>query len=362
MRLRLSIVAGVVLLSACTATTPQINPSGSASTPSASPTRTRVKAVRAVTAAVVYDDTILIYDPATDRHAELATGVGVRGLRWLDRDTLAVVQEGNGVSIVKTIDTSTREVAELDRIDGSLLAFDIADDGSMLAGLVVRGGDPTFEIRYLSGDRAVLRSTTIPQVARGGSVDDQIAVSFSPGGSHVLVVDTAAKASPDRELSPLQIRRLDGSLVYDLSSNRGPTMARWLPDDSLVFRSSDGVRRWQPGQSSSSSVASLSAFYGPWPSPNGRSIAFDTGARNTRVQVRRLDRATGSVTNIGPPGRFRPVYAAGDAIWMQVAQRCTPGCTSPIVGGPEVYAFNPSDGKERLLSLPTLEQIAVFYA
>lgn len=361
MRISRWTVAVVLVATACTAETPIIDPTG---TPSISPTPavTKRPAVRAVRAAVVHDGTVVVYDPVADTTMDVATAAGVRGLRWIDRDTLAIVQEGSGVTVVQSMDVESRAVRELGRVDGSLLAFDLSADGAVLAALVSRGGDPVLEIRYLSGDQAVLRSATIPQVGRGVSLDDEIRLAFSPSGALLLLTDTAAASSEDPERSHLQIRRLDGSLAFDVSGSRAPTMARWLRDESVVFRSADGIRRWRPGGSSSTGIADLGAFYNPSVSPNGRSIAFDTGARNVRVQARRLDLATGEVTDVGPPGRFRPIYAAGDAIWTQIANRCTPGCDQPVVGGPEVFSFNPVDGKERLLRLPTLEMIALAYA
>lgn len=138
-------------------------------------------------------------------------------------------------------------------------------------------------------------------------------------------------------------------------------MAAWAPDGSLVFRSADGIRRWRGGSVSSARVGDLSAFYGPWVAPNSRFVAFDTGARSTKVQVRRLELRSGKVFDLGPPGRLSPVYARVDAIWMQIAQRCEPGCAKPVVGGPRVFSLDPRDGSEEVLMLPTLDGIAVWY-
>ncbi|MFP5225611.1 MAG: hypothetical protein ACLGH3_08710, partial [Actinomycetota bacterium] len=326
------------------------------------PTPVRMPTPKAKKAVVVDEGIIKLYQVETDTISELATGQGVRDLRWLDANTISLVQDGTSTAVVKAIDIASRSLSEIDRVDGNLLAYDIHPDRSVMAALVARSaGQPALELRYLVGERPVQRLSLIPHEGRGVGWDDQIWIRFSPSGDLFAMVDTAASVSEDPQRSPLQVRRLDGSLIFEVGAGRGPTMAAWAPDGSLIFRSDDGVRRWRSGNSSSSRAAAISNFYDPWVAPNSRFAAYDTGARSTRVQVRRVEIRSGKVSDIGPPGRMNPVYARVDTLWMQIAQRCEPECLQPVVGGPQVFAINPNDGKERLIKLPTLEGVALWY-
>lgn len=364
MRRTIALLSVLLASTACTAGTPVVDPTdtviptGTATGPTAKPK----PAKQARTAAYLANDAIWIYDVATDRATELATGTGVQQLAFLDADTLSLSQPTGVDTVIRSIDLQTRSTAELDRVEGDVFSYDISSDGAVLAVLALRGDKVVAEIRYLVGDRAVLQMTTIEQVGRGFSVDDQIAIAFSPDDQLVLLVDTAAVAVEDPERSPLQVRRLDGTLAYEIGAGRSPTMATWAPGGALYFRSDDGIRRWKSGDASSSAVADLSAWYHPSVSPNGRFVVYDTGAVTLNVRTRRLNLQTSEVTDVGPRGRFNPVHARTDEVWTQIAQRCEPDCETNIVGGPQVYATNLATGVERRLALPTLERLSLWFA
>jgi hypothetical protein len=360
MRRRAGVLA--VALTACTARTPVVDPTGTAS-PTLSPTsspRPTIEPTTPVRAAVINDGGISLYEVATGALERLATGSGLANLSWLGPTELAVVVDGAGSATLRTIDTASRASTDVLTVDGDLLAYGFDRERTALATMVATAsGFVDVEIRYLVGGFAVQAVTTMRLDGSDRTLDVQFATSFSPDGQRLLIVHTE-NASGTEETAPLQVRRLDGSLEYWVDSDRDPTEATWLPDGSLVFRSLDGVRRWKPGKSQSSALGDLSTWYAPWVGPNGRVVAYDTGRFSRRVQVRRVNVLTGVVTDIGPPGRANPVYAAGNEIWTQIVQRCRPDCFEPFVLGPIVYALNPNTGEERVISLPTLEGLALW--
>lgn len=358
--MRAGAIAAVLILSGCTASTPIVDPTPTDVSPS--PTETaKAKTPRAVRAAVIVDDQLFAYEVKTDTVTELATGSGLEQPLWLNKRDIAVAQRFGTVSSIEVVDSTTRSSRELLRVNGDLFSFDVSDDQGMVATMTLADGFATVDLNYLIGERAVQRVTAMPVEGRGLSFDDQFLVALSPDEQRLLIVNTA---SPDGtgDTAALQVRRLDGSLEYSVDSDRAPTAAAWLPSGGLVFKSLDGVRRWKPGSTSSVGVASLSVWYSPSASPNAKAVAYDTGRLTRRVQVRRVILATGEVTDVGPTGRANPIFAATNQIWTQIVQRCEPDCQDPFVLGPVVYAINPSTGKERVLQLPSLERIAVWYA
>lgn len=359
--MRLPVFVLVFALTACTASTPIVDPTNTASpSPTASPTpKPTIVPKQPVRAAVVVDGTIQLYDVATDTVTPLASGGTLSNLSWTSATEVAVVQAGSGSSTLRTIDTRTGAASDVLAVTGELLAYGFDAQRTVLATMVGVDGFVEVELRYLVGERATHRLTTMPFDLSERTLDDQFAATFSPDGERLLIVHTENEDGSE-STAPLQVRRLDGTLEYWIGSDRDPRAAAWMPDGSLVFRSLDGARRWKPGRTESSPVGDVSSWYDPSPGPAGRLVAYDTGRVSRNVQVRRVNVLSGKVNDVGPPGRAHPIYAAANTIWTQIVQRCRPDCAQPYVLGPIVYAINPTSGKERVLSLPTLDGLALW--
>lgn len=360
--MRLPAVFLACALTACTASTPIVDPTSSSS-PSVSPTATpkpRIVPAEPVRAAVIVDGVIQIYEVATDTVTPLASGGSLSSLAWLSANEIAVVQDGAGVSTLRRIDIRTASSTDVLTVEGDLLAYGFDAQQTVLATMVATAdGFVEVELRYLVGDRAVQRLTTMPLDGSDRTLDVQFSATFSPNGEHVLIVHTE-NADGSGSTAPLQVRGIDGRLEYWVGADRDPTAATWMPDGSLVFRSLDGARRWKPGKPDSNAIGDVSTWYDPSPGPAGKLVAFDTGRVSRNVQVRRVNVLTGEVVDIGPPGRAHPIYAAGNQIWTQIVQRCRPDCLEPFVLGPIVYSINPNSGEERVLRLPTLAGLALW--
>lgn len=326
-----------------------------------SPTATRTFEPKLPVRAAVYQDGVVsVYEVAEDQLRQVASGGGISQLSWTGPNELAFVQQGSGVTTLRTLDARSGATADVLSVQGDLLAYGFDPTGTMVA-TIVAGSDGfvVVEIRYLIGERAVQRLTTMTLDGSDDALDRRFAATFSPDGARLLVLQTEV-ADGVEDTAPLQVRALDGRLEYWIDSDREPTHATWMPDGSLVFRSLDGVRRWRAGRDSSNPVGQLSSWYDPSASPGGTLVAYDTGRVTKNVQVRRVNVFNGRVLDIGPPGRAHPIYAAPDEVWVQIVQRCRPDCLEPFVLGPAVYAITPATGEERLLQLPTLEGLALW--
>lgn len=362
--MRRSAILGFVLAGvACTAQTPTVDPSRppTGATTTVRPTRTALPPKVPVRAAVIQDGTIILYEVAGDSTRPLVAGTGISQLSWLSGTELALAQAAPGGATIRILDARTAASSDALAVSGRLLDYDFDPQRSAIAVLVAddEHGFVEAEVHYLVGDRAIQRMAVTDLVGREPGLETQFAAEFSPDGERILFVQTE---NPDGEgpTAPLQVRGRDGVLEYWVDADRAPTAATWLPDGTLMFRSRDGVRRWKPGRTSSSSIDGLSSWYAPWPAASGRHVAFDSGRTSTSVRVRRLNLANGRVVDVGPAGRAHPVYAAHDEIWVQIAQRCTPRCPEPVVLGPVVSAIDLATGRERRLSLPTLEGLALW--
>jgi hypothetical protein len=350
-------------LSACTASTPIVEPTGSASpsvSPSPSVTKSPVVPLEPVRAAVIYDGSIHVYDVQADRSVPLVGGPGMSGLTWISANELAVAQNGSGTAAVRSIDARTGSFGDLISVNGQILAFAVDQMRSVVAVMIERSdGFVDVELQYLIGDRAVHRIASFEATGSKDELGEQQLLKFSPDGQRLVIVNTEISFGTEAKAG-LQVRRLDGRLEYWVGTDREPTQANWLADGSLVFRSLDGVRRWKPGRDSSLPVDQLSTWFAPWGSPNGKLVAYDTGRVTKNVQVRRVNVFSGKVVDVGSPGRANPIYAAQDAIWVQGVQRCRPDCDEPYVLGSLVYSINPATGEEKPLQLPSLDGLALW--
>jgi hypothetical protein len=124
----------------------------------------------------------------------------------------------------------------------------------------------------------------IPLFGRGGSVDDQILVRFSPDGKYLVMVDTyvagAAPSSPDQ--ATFQVHSVpDGGLVWVPPGTLNPsgrgqftTMAAWSHQaDRLYYRDQAGVHTWDPPGTVGTMAAGLT-WYSPTVSADDRYIAY----------------------------------------------------------------------------------------
>lgn len=310
---------------------------------------------------MIDDGTVMLYDVATDRVTPLVQGGQISQLSWVGPTELALVQTSGSSSSIRTIDTRSGASTDALIVSGRILAYGFDPQRSSIATLIYDEREDLVEasVHYLVGDRAVLRAGSTELVGRDGTLDAGFAATFSPDGDRVLFLQTETRDGEGAS-APLQVRGRDGALEYSVDADRAPTAATWLPDGSLTFRSRDGVRRWEPGDSSSEAVPGLSTWYAPWPAPNAKLVAYDTGRTSADVRVRTVHLGNGKVRDVGPAGRANPVFARYDEIWVQIVQRCSPGCAQPYVLGPVVSAVDITTGRERRLQLPTLEGLALW--
>lgn len=363
-----------MLLTACPAKTPVVDPgpepTGSASiAPSPAPTPTKRGTPSAVRAAYIGEDGLFLYDVKTDTVQHLVQGQGIKQPRFLNRDTIAFVRdEGTGSAIV-SYDVRTRALTTLHTSEAQINTWAPRPDNQEIAYIVTDANRyPQVRYRALVGNRTTLVVTTLARAfGREADLADQASIQWSPDGRRTLIVFTPADGEglpvPDTA-AQLQVRASDGALEFAPPQRQEATQAVLSVDGRKVYlRSTRGARLWDAATGGTAPVPGRPpAWFNLTRSPDGRALAYDTGATSMKARVETLDLRTGTRTQVGRAGRVHPVYANLRTVWTQALQPCEPECLYPVMPGPTVYATDLRTGVERTLKLPTLQDIAVFSA
>jgi hypothetical protein len=160
----------------------------------------------------------------------------------------------------------------------------------------------------------------IPLFGRGGFLDDELLVRFSPDGKYVLMVDTFVATSPEQVYFRVHSVQ-DGSLVWAAPAALNPTgkaqfatMAAWLRQSArLLYRDPVGVQTWDPPSTNRAIYPGLK-WYSPSISPDDRLAAYAVGLdAQPHVEVREL--ATKSFRMI-PGVRGAPFFVAANMLFM----------------------------------------------
>lgn len=355
-------------LSACSAQTPIVTPTTSQSTaPSPSPSATvRIPPRVAQRAVYVLENGIYVYDVKSNTAARVAEGENIGLAKFYSESAISFIQDQGSGAVLRVVDTRSKQVDDLFTVDTGILTYGWSPDHLMVGYLTAdESGYPHLYIRQVVGQNAPRHVATLARIVpREYDIGDQLRVSWSPDGSYVLVVDTAAEGDggrlPDAQ-SPLQVRGADGTLAFAADSDRAPTMAVWS-GARVFYRASNGLRMWTPGKTASVSAKGSVRWFDPYASLDGRIIAYDTGASSLQVRVRSYDTRTGGSTDVSTAGFAYPLVADARTVWGQRVQKCEPDCLTSIVPGPEVFAFDLVTHKSRKLAIPTLVDTDVYFA
>ncbi|HEX9775284.1 MAG TPA: hypothetical protein VGB83_06870 [Actinomycetota bacterium] len=361
-----------LLLSACPAQTPVIQP-----TPTAEPSPTETvtakpkrKDPKAKLAVYSTGSSILLYDVKKDSLSTAASGQGLEQPKFLTKGVITFVQRSSQTSRASLVRLDLRSGAQerlFEDADG-IYAYELNPARDTVCYVSVdRHGFPHIRFRSLVGERSLYTAGSLARaLGRGSTPSDQLAVEWSSDGSFVLVVFTPADGDAGRDVaedqSQFQIRRASGSSSYAADPGDEPTMGAWTPDGKRVyFRTTRGARVWIARTGAVESVNGGATWFNPWIAPDGRSLAYDTGEDSARVQVKVLDLRSGATRTIEPSGRFHPVFERTGVVWVQEVVRCR-NCLGGTRRTANVYRVNLANGNTKEIALGSLAGIDVFYA
>lgn len=374
----MSVAALTIALAACSARTPaagDTEPSISAPPTSPGPSVTASPAARrarkAVAAVYALEGGLWYYDVAADTVHKLTQGPGIRAPRWIGPDEISFLQDrlqGERSSTLFRVNVRTGAIAEVFAVETGVATYGWSPDGTTVAYVTVDDLDfPQIHFRSLAGGGSVRTVATLArQLGREYVDDDLLRIAYAPDGEHVLIVYTIASGEGGElalEESAVQVRTADGALAYAPAPENGPTMAFWAPDGArMLFRIRSGARSWQVQGGRVEWVPGKPVWFDPSPSPDGRLVAFDTGASSPSSRIRLVDLRAGTIRPLGGPGRAYPIFATTAQVWAQRIRACAGDCLVPGQPVNEVVAIEVATGKERRLAIRSLLDVDVRYA
>jgi len=307
-----------------------------------------------------------LYDVAHDSISEVAHGSGIRAPQFVNDHVISFLQ-GSTNAVLRTLDLKTNKVDDVFSEDSGIAVYGWSPDRMTIA-YITTDAQAYPHLRYrLVGSEVPTRpvATLARAFGRGSIAADQVKIQFSPDGADVLVVYTPADGSSSEDTTPeqsqLQVRTLDGSLAFAADMADSPTMGTWSVDGSRVyFRTDQGARAWRADTGIVEGVRGGIRWFDPWPSPDGRLLGYDTGADSSAARVGVIELKTGARRVVSAAGRFHPVFANANVMWVQKLRACSTceGATAPTN---EVYALDVRNGKEVRLALGSLVGIDVLY-
>jgi hypothetical protein len=241
------------------------------------------------------DQQQLLIDSLRDPiHPSTICTIGAAGLvRFISDSEIGYVSSSssndpiNGKSVISRMSLNNLKPVPVVSVKGYVMDLAWSPDGSSVAYLLHTEIPDSINQLWLKTETAPPRALTPPMTVfgRGGSVDDQILVRFSPDGKYLAMVDTyaskAAPTSPDQ--ANFQVRAADGTLAFvPPSALDAPptklspfvTMAAWShQSDRLYYRDLAGVHRWDPPGTVGTIAAGLT-WYSPTVSTDDRYVAY----------------------------------------------------------------------------------------
>lgn len=153
---------------------------------------------------------------------------------------------------------------------------------------------------------SVARTIPLPPASGGASPT----LRFSPDGKLLLLVDPALAAQ-----STLQVRRLDGSLVYQAAA---ASEATWAGDRRIYFQDGRGVNVADLAAGTTRTILPGAAWRAPDASPDGGAIVFEARDGGGPPRLELLDTTRDAVlAGFERDGAAGPHFVSATEIWFQ---------------------------------------------
>jgi hypothetical protein len=211
-------------------------------------------------------------------------------------------------------------------IAGNIVGLSARNDGSVAIMVQPTDGETGATV-YLLTDGATPEQLWAFPVAlgRGVSPTDEIALSWSPDGTRLVIVNTSVDVAQERQTETLVILDIseDGTALSAVV--RHGTHARWLPDGTLLYRPlSNDAGRWviiDPADPDDETPTSVVVPTGSIPavSPDGSRVAVED-ADTGQVIIFELD--GGETERID--GAIFPVWFSDSDLLVTSAKACEP--------------------------------------
>jgi len=316
---------------------------------------------------------LLAYDIGDDSVALLDGNASLVGLRpqFRTRGLVSFVRSREqpdashtfGQDSLYELDLDTRQLTELLRLPNVVHGYAWSPDGTLLAYQVrAETADEVLPISLCvfdmqTGEASVLRSLAY-WAGREAHQRDEVAISWSPAGSSVLVIDTIEQPS-------VYLVGVDGR---ELMPPRDGSFGRWLSDDTFLLwddpQAAGETGRWLTVSSSTGETSPFALpadAHRPAVSLDGQMIAFDDGA-GAEPSVYVFDIQTGMSRRLGRR-LLAPVWLGPDVIAATAAGACPPDnyCVVPWSTLDHTVGINIDTGDRRRLQLPTTMQEQFVY-
>ncbi len=207
----------------------------------------------------------LINSDGTDKKELVASSSSlVSGLTWKNKNDISYIRCTLTCQVVtKNISTGS-ETVELEK--PQILAFAWNSSNNNLAFIY----KPTMQEMKLdmesNGEIKTIKNFSLPSIGtggRGGSLDDDISLSFSPDNNYLLVTNTLTQPNPN-DKNTIWVLNNSGKeeVSLEASGSAWPTQASWTGNNVFIFKAGNNFGRQTLGEGSETLFSSINS-YGP---------------------------------------------------------------------------------------------------
>ncbi len=166
--------------------------------------------------------------------------VTITGTAWKDKDNLSYVLCADAKCVIYDYGITTKTfTTEVNAGPVNIAALAWNHNGTQLVTLYGPFGGP-MKLSFKLGAVATVVKTFAQAGGRGGSLDDNVSIYFSPDDKYVLVTDTATQPNPT-DKNTVWVFDASGKEIINEGADSGSwlTQARWIDAGSFVYKKGD---------------------------------------------------------------------------------------------------------------------------
>lgn len=201
-----------------------------------------------------------------------STNAIITNLTWKNSGELSFVRCTLACQIITLNISTNSETIEIEQ--PRILALDWNKSGTKLVYLYSLP-DGQMKLDLKTGNASNVIKNFFAGPGRGGSLDDEVSIHFSPDDKYILVTNTLTVGNPQDKNTIWVIESETGKEVFaiPIGETGWPTQAVWMPNNYTFIYKEGPVLKSVNGLKESNTFVTLGNFYNPTVNHKGGNVA-----------------------------------------------------------------------------------------